>query len=267
MIDLGYALPGGTPLIDDKGINETYRGLVEVAGGLRVQAYIKFLPDRQLVNELLASVLGRLVGLPLPRAFLVEVQLSDYPASGFLASAGHPKSPAFAVEAISAHSVLRRVDLQTQEAREQMLRSWPKWYEAASFDDWIANADRHTGNVLVGARGEVWLIDHSHCFTGCQWVPASLVPDIVTQNQLGLAMNVFLTPAEKLMALQACYKAIQDFASVDTVYARSLAHLESYAASADLDALLQFVANRVHSASARMCACVGMPGLPFGAHP
>ncbi len=266
MIDIGYALPGGTPLTVDKGINETYRGIVEI-GGSRFPAHIKLLPNRQLVNELLASVLGRMAGLPIPRAFLVEFELSDYPASPYLASTGLPMSPAFAVETIPAQSVLRRLDLRSPAAQEQMLRAWPKWYDAASFDDWIANADRHPGNLLVGSPGEVWLIDHSHCFTGSNWTAAGLVADVTTTNQLGNMMKIHLTPNEKAQALQDCYLAIQQFASIDTVYARSLALLGTYADSADLDALMNFVANRVHTISARMCACVGMPALPFGAPP
>ena len=175
MIQLGHFLPGGTPLVDGKGVNETYIGMIEV-GPQRLRAYVKLMPDRQLVNELLASVLGRLVGLPVPRGFLVLVQRSDYPSSSYLLQNGFDAASAFAVEELPHRALDRRADLASAEARKALLCAWSKWPEAACFDDWIANADRHPGNLLVGGPGEVWLIDHSHAFTGDKWPRPDLCP-------------------------------------------------------------------------------------------
>ena len=266
MIELGHALPGGTLLTVDKGVNETYRGLIEV-GSARLSAYIKFLPSRQLVNELLASVLGRIAGLPIPRGFLVEVHRADYPNSPLMAAHGLTVMPAFAVEAIACQSALRRLDLQSPTAREQLLRAWPHWYSAAAFDDWIANADRHPGNLLVGAPGEAWLIDHSHAFTGDKWQAVNLRPDVVTQNQLGKAMEIWLKPPEKMLAMQTCHTVVQRFSTVDTVRATRLAHVVTQLSNLDLDALTNFVIERVHSVAPRIESILGIPGLPLGPVP
>ena len=65
-IGLGHLLPGGTRLTgDETGVNETYRGAVETASDKRL-AYVKLLPAKQLVNELVCLVLGRSIGLPIP---------------------------------------------------------------------------------------------------------------------------------------------------------------------------------------------------------
>lgn len=266
MIELGYALPGGTILTGDRGVNETYRGLIEI-GSARLSAYIKLLPDRQLVNELLASVLGRIAGLPIPRGFLVEVRRTDYPNSPLMTTHGLAATPAFAIEAVALQSVIRRLDLHSPTARERLLRAWPHWYSAAAFDDWIANADRHPGNLLVGAPGEAWMIDHGHAFTGDKWQAVHLQPDVVTRNQLGQVMGTWLKPPEKALAMQACHTAVQRFSSVDTVQATRLAHVVAQLSAPDLDALTKFVTERVHSVAARIGSIIGMPGLPLGPVP
>jgi hypothetical protein len=266
MIELGHALPGGMLLKDDKGVNETYRGIIEV-GPARLSAYIKLLPDRQLVNELLASVLGRLVGLPVPRGFLVEVRRSDYPDSPQMISRGTAVAPAFAVEAIACQSAQRRLDLRSPMAVERLFRAWPHWYSAAAFDDWIANADRHPGNLLVGAPGEAWLIDHSHAFTGDKWQAVSLRPEVVTKNQLCQVMGACLNPSEKVLAMQACHAAVQRFSSVDTVQASRLSLVVTQLLPPDLDALTKFVTDRVHSVGLRVGTILGIPGLPLGSNP
>ena len=266
MIDLGHALPGGTLLTDDTGVNETYRGLIEV-GSARLSAYFKLMPDRQLVNELLASVLGRMAGLPIPRGFLVEVRRTDYPSSSLMMAHGLAVAPAFAVESIACQAALRRLDLQSPMARERLLRAWPHWYSAAAFDDWIANADRHPGNLLVGAPGEAWLIDHSHAFTGDKWQAVNLQPDLISGNQLCQAMQVWLKPPEKALAMQACHAAVQRFSSVDTVQAARLAHVVTQLSSPDLDALTQFVRDRIYSVAPRIGSILGIPGLPLGPVP
>ena len=263
MIDLGHALPGATLLTDEKGVNETYRGLIEV-GSARLSAYIKLLPDRQLVNELFASVLGRIAGLPIPRGFLVEVRRADYPNSPLMTAHGLTVMPAFAVETVACQSALRRLDLQSPTARESLLRAWPHWYAAAAFDDWIANADRHPGNLLVGAPGEAWLIDHSHAFTGDKWQPVNLRPEVVTRNQLAQTMALWLKLPEKALAMQACYAAVQRFSSVDTVHATRLAHVVTQLSAPDLDVLVKFIAERVNSIATRIGSVLGIPGLSLG---
>lgn len=263
MIQLGHFLPGASPLTTEKGSNETYRGIVEV-GTARLAAYVKLLPDRQLVNELLASVLGQLVGLPLPRGFLVSARLEDYPSSIVLQESGQPEMPAFAVETIAHQSLNRRLDLVSKPARELLFRTWPHWYRAACFDDWIANADRHTGNLLVGGRGEIWLIDHSLAFTGPKWVGASLDPDLLTENQLCQAMSVCLTPSEKALVMQECHAAVQQFASINAVQAAHLAELVNLLEPSDLNSLTTFVSTRVGSVAHRIGACLGVPELPLG---
>ncbi len=77
-----------------------------------------------------------------------------------------------------------------------------KWVDLGrlyAFDAWIANIDRHPGNLLFGSRGDTWLIDHGHCFTGPAWKPEDLDPAYEFMNRLSEWMTPFLNITQKTM--------------------------------------------------------------------
>lgn len=47
-----------------------------------------------------------------------------------------------------------------------LIDRWPALAQAAAFDALIANDDRTEGNILLGPRGDLWLIDHARAFGG-----------------------------------------------------------------------------------------------------
>ena len=64
--------------------------------------------------------------------------------------------------------------LDSDDILSMLKAHWPEWTSAAAFDELIANADRNTGNLLIGAPDDVWLIDHTHAITGESWTSAGL---------------------------------------------------------------------------------------------
>jgi hypothetical protein len=90
-VKLGNVVPGAK-LLDkaDRGVNETFVGFVDIPSE-RFRAYIKVLVGRQLVNELVATVLGRAVGLPIPECYLVRARPLDLPQSFALAKPCWPR--------------------------------------------------------------------------------------------------------------------------------------------------------------------------------
>lgn len=265
-VGLGHLLPGAQLLGQDKGVNETYRGNIEVAGQI-FDAFVKVLPPRQLINELLASVLGRSAGLPIPRAFLVLVDPNEYSGSDMMRDAGGTPWIGFATVAIALSPMARRVDLQTPVARQMFLSQWPGWPDAVTFDDWIANCDRHFGNLLAGAPGEVWLIDHSHAFTGPNWNVASLDPDCVVRNRLCTALLPLLTPDAKTQSLQLVNAAVGRFMQIDINTATLASRIKGMLASPEFQALSSFVASRLLTTPYRVASALGVPLLPFSGPP
>ena len=183
-IRLGALLPGSV-LVGD-GINRAQRGVARTARG-DVPAIVKIVPPRELAVELLCAALGRHLGLPVPEPLLISV-----PGAGLAfgsADAGHPSL---------RHLLANDADVRVLER----LQNWTKLESAASFDDLIANPDRHIGNVLYDGEGQFWLIDHGLALA-FGMSPATAVNNIL----LGIARN-----GRDELALQRLKRTMLDLA-------------------------------------------------------
>ena len=148
-----------TPLSADvKGINLTWSGIVGTTTG-PLGAFLKALSPRELMVECLCALLGRAVGLPIPRPIVAEDD-----ELGIL----------FGAEQVP-HQDLRHIPLPSV-VWEEHLAKWKTLPRASAFDDWIANSDRHSGNLLTEGSGEFWSIDHGLA------LPPGLAPDAAAQN-------------------------------------------------------------------------------------
>lgn len=131
-----------TPLQNSDNINPTWKADIRSAEG-DFQAIVKDISERELIVECLCSVLGRWLGLPIPRPMLVkDTEL------GLL----------FGCEELP-HPDLKHAELSTY-LMTVLLSSWSQLPLATVFDEWIANPDRHGGNLLTNGAGDFWLIDH-----------------------------------------------------------------------------------------------------------
>jgi hypothetical protein len=189
-IALGRVVAGAMPLSQDqgKGVNATYVGNVDLDNGTRVRAYIKDLPPTQLANEVLAATLARSSGVPVPLPVLAVASPNDLAVRhGPAQDPSNPNGPrlvfASADEQGRSIQVLLKQNSWLSAALSSQLRSWRHLPGAIAFDCWIANGDRHDGNLLL-QNGEFVLIDHSHAFTGPTWTAASLVVNQNVSNKL-----------------------------------------------------------------------------------
>ncbi len=159
-------------------VNPTFRGLFLLRDKSRRHGFIKDLNVQQLVNELLAAVLGRELGLPVPAPYL------GFAPTGVLSAKMCPLADG------SGHLVFVSEDVGTPNLAQQVqfgdamlaailvnvLRNWVSLGNLYAFDAWIANTDRHMCNLLIDGPSNIWLIDHGHAFTGPQWQPHDLDP-------------------------------------------------------------------------------------------
>jgi hypothetical protein len=265
-IEFGHFLPGGQLLpAGIKGINETYRGWIEVDGA-RLQAYVKFLRPWEIFNESLGSVLCQLVGLSTPRSFLVVVDRDDYPSPGLFPDPQIRQALAFASQAMPGEALSRRMSLTALPALRALVDEWKEWPDVLVFDQWIANPDRHTGNVLMGAPGEFYLIDHGLCFYRQNWSPEEILASvsIVTTRlwtdflQNTVAMQNRLDATRRILAAAA----IQT--TVNLSAAMSFTKTQQFIPAINLAALVQFLELRRTSAPHIVSSAIGMPTLPFG---
>jgi hypothetical protein len=152
-IQFATVLPGAVPF-KEGNVNETFRGQILVADDQVVSAILKDLDLRQLTNELLATTLSKTAGLPTPDAYIAVVRGNDLP----LRSA--PALPdgnriVFASGDVKVPNITFHLRGNTAFPPQVVLNDLIEWTELGrlyAFDTWIANVDRHTGNLLFGKK-------------------------------------------------------------------------------------------------------------------
>lgn len=113
--------------------------------------------------EFVSAQLGRSLQLPIPRPMLVRVDPAHLPVEP--AETQDPKitTPTwmFGSQALGYPNLHQETRIDKVEDR---LRKWRHALAAGCFDELIANADRHRGNILWCGGDSFSLIDHSHAF-------------------------------------------------------------------------------------------------------
>jgi len=195
-INLARVLAGATPFKDlgIPNVGETYRGQILVGTSEVRPAIIKDIPSRELANELLATALGTALALPVPRAYLAIAPQAALPAKHAPKLSGLSLVFATAdVASPSVASVVRTASDQSAAIRAaiEFLMKSGCLGDLYGFDSWVANVDRHVGNILLGGTGWPWLIDHGRCFTGSLWKASDLAdPSLIFTSRL----KQWLTP-------------------------------------------------------------------------
>lgn len=258
-IRLANVISGAALDANEKGANETFIGLIETDTEQH-RAYIKVLGSRQLVNELVCSTLGQAAGLPIPEGFIVRATSTELPESSMLAN-HKGEALIFACADVGRPSLKRRLAQDGNEFAQQFLADWEDGDATAIFDEWIANPDRHPGNLLVEGPGKVWLIDHGHSFTGPNWKATDLVPDRAVKNQVAdeifprLTLPGRMAVRTKAAALAKLFGIIKPDAALSACHAAHFMNLE------DLAALRNFVAVRVDKIFDLVSTRLGIPNM------
>ena len=259
-IKLANVVPGVAAVdSSEKGVNETFVGIIQTSSD-QIRAYIKVLDARQLVNELLCSILGRSVGLPVPEGFLVRASASDLPESSILAKHGG-EALIFASADVGRPSLKRRLTEDGAQFLASLLATWKQWDTASIFDEWIANPDRHPGNLLVEGPDKVWLIDHSHALTGPGWMATDLVPERAIRNQVADYCFSRLTLPERMAVRARAAQLSSVFALVPPESALAACHAARLLSPSDLEAVRTFVGERVGKLFDLVSARLGIPNM------
>lgn len=259
-IKLANVVPGVAAVdASDKGVNETFVGLIQTSSE-QIRAYIKVLDARQLVNELICTTLGRSVGLPIPEGFIVRASANDLPESSLLARHGD-EALIFASADVGRPSLKRRLTEEGTQILDSLLTTWKQWDTAYIFDEWIANPDRHPGNLLIEGPDKVWLIDHSHALTGPGWVATDLVPERVVRNQV--ADNCFpcLTLPERMAVRAKAAQLASLFRHVSPDSALAACYAAQLLSPSDLEAVRAFIGERVGKLFDLASARLGIPNM------
>lgn len=263
-INLVTILPGAVAF-KEGNVNETYRGQVLLADGSVQMAIIKDLDARQLANELLVAVLGRRLGLPVPDVHLGLVRAGDlnvtkgptFPDGGrlvFVSRDAGANNIAFFLQSATITEALR------QKVQADM-RAWADLGRLYAFDAWVANIDRHPGNLLFAGQDQIWLIDHGHCFSGPAWTPAHLDPNASFPHRLSEWISRWLTIEEKRARSSEAAGFVRTMAAMDVSGATRDSWIASLLPDPEVSAVEAFLAARLASVARHANTALGMPSL------
>lgn len=164
---------------DGAGLSPLWIGRLRTEAGDEIRAYIKRAPQEEMLSEIVCAIVGRDMGLPIPRPYLTQ------DAAGLF---GQKSLLYFALEDAEQPSFKQLVaDPATKPGLTQALAKWKQLPDAAVFDEWIANDDRNQGNFLFDGTSEWTLIDHARAFGA--FPPGTPVPPskALIKNQFAAA--------------------------------------------------------------------------------
>ncbi len=176
------------PFHSKKSVNSLYRGHVELSDKSTRSCILKDIPRLEFVNELVSTALARALGLPVPEVVLALVP-DDHDQKKYFVKSPQIQggSVVFSTVDVQVPNLTQRIQNAHQWEHPvitHQLLNWRMKSDLYGFDTWIANTDRHRGNILLSSTGQIWLVDHGRSFTKEDWSPADLDPNKIYANRL-----------------------------------------------------------------------------------
>lgn len=251
-VDFAQVMAGASSFKDAgiANVTDTYQGQILTRGGELKTAILKDLLPKELANEILTASLGLILGLPVPPAFIGVTEPGNPCATRSIMQDG--RGLMFASVNVGSPSVASLVKRPTDQETLALLRPIVEhlakqvWLgELYGFDAWVANVDRHIGNVLFAAGSGAWIIDHGRCFTGPAWTQADLVADRIYTHRLGEWVTRFLSPSDcKRLANEAAALPTR-LRGVDVRQAGRKNGVVGLIGDPDFEALATFLTDRI----------------------
>lgn len=222
--------------ISEENINQTWRATLSTHSG-ETSAIVKWIPRREMIVEAICSIVGRAHGLPIPKPFFVLATPDTLPNAPW--ADRDSTALLFGTEMLD-HPTLRRRVKNDGTAMVSAVLAWKNLAYAGSFDEWIANNDRHASNLLYDGD-EFWLIDHGRA------LPTGLASDGQTANiLLDAAASTSKTHRTKLLAgAQVSVERYADHSPRTTALA-DLVYAERLGQVGLVESLIEFLQCRIH---------------------
>ena len=113
---------------------------------------VKACSGSELLREVLCNRLANSLEVPVPKPFIVDTRGGEWQIA---------EDYAFATALQGHYKVQPRILSDGRTSRESLM-AWPHLNAAILFDEWVANLDRHSRNILLGGRNKLLLIDHEN---------------------------------------------------------------------------------------------------------
>ncbi len=227
------------------------------------KAYLKLMDSAyKVIAELVCAVLGRAIGLFIPEPMLILVDASRLPDGS--AFKGDGAFWAFASRQVSDDAISIDALIKRRQA-EPMMRRWKDARRVMVFDEWIANEDRHAGNLVYSPEHQdIALIDHGRALVMSQWQlfgPQS--PSISVANTLVDGLRLNHTEQLALRSIACDLMAGCQLIDFSTIPWPQFARVHPAINPKDVTSFLQ---QRIHFTVSLLCHRIGIPELPAISH-
>jgi HipA-like protein len=261
-IQLATVLLGAT-VFKENNVNDTFRGQVFTTDGRTRQAIIKDLGLVELCNELVAHCLARKVDLPIPDCYLglVRPGILDVKKAPTTTDASRLVFVSVDVKVPNVTFRWKGADAAGQKALLAEITKWGDLGHLYAYDSWVANVDRHAGNLLFGGNSEFWLIDHGHCFTGPDWQVDQLDPDTEYRNRLSEWMTKYLTLDQKRQRATEVRIFGSDIQGFDATETSINSRISDLLPLQKVNALKGFLEKRTATVPVQASKALGVPNM------
>ena len=254
-------MQGATKIIGGNDA-ETWKGnILPVGDSETLTAYIKISSQSQSIAECVCSLLGIAAGLNIPQPYFVLVRRDDVPSSDRF-PLGASTSLNFASagkKGISFSSFLT----DSEDSASFLIREWKDYDRVMVFDQWIANVDRHTNNVLFDGK-DFFPIDHGQALFGSHWRITGLPEHDMDMTNLLFDTKKHIynhNDISRFSLKRDTEKIMRNKGSLDVAHIINNSNLSILCEQDDMRSIVHFLTNRIYSVASQICKKVGLPAL------
>jgi len=255
---------------------ETWRVDLLLNDGSDTKAFLKIQPAYETLADLIGALVGRAVGMRIPKPCLVLAKRAKFTDGDGCKSKqwaalfkDQEETLLFALEDAKAISFKRRINANSTQAAKD-LRRWDRYADTAIYDEWIANTDRNFGNILFDGV-DYWLIDHDLSLMGEYRQLWGLEASRPCPDNLLLEALLRTNPSEiqryrlrkDANQLSGRYRQL-DLSGLVQPRLIEYARLMEEISHRDIHEAMTFLADRITYLTEIVCHKLGMPELPLG---
>jgi hypothetical protein len=254
-LELAILMPGAH--LVNSGVSQTWKAPIKTENGNNIIAFVKILPINQIISEIVGALLGKALGLKMPAPYLVKVNKNYLPDTSKWPSNDN-ELIAFGSADINFPSFSRFT--KHDPIIRDLLYKWGYLKRTIIFDIWIANIDRHDGNLLFDGV-DFWLIDHGYALTGPNWKPVDLKPSVSVENKLLSPMIPAMTTTDKHSLKLLAETEAHRYEKINIGDLKSLGKIENIGTAEQASAVLNFLHKRIDEVVTILCNKIGIPTL------
>ncbi|MFT0140747.1 HipA family kinase [Alcanivoracaceae bacterium MT1] len=251
--------------VDEGRDGETYKADLLIRGGVTHSGYVKLTEDpRQIIAELAAAQVGRALDLHIPCPYVAILDTADLRPEFKSRFVGRGRMVCFASrQAGKRHYTLERAPLNGEW--KHSLNSQFDMPGTISFDEFIANDDRHLGNIVYAPdRREFWLIDHGRALTGTYWNHWGLEdPEISVRNLLADESADKWDEAQRRNIIKSAESLVLRCSEIAMTDLDMDGHFAKIDPSTDRQEIINFLQGRLNHTVRLLCNRLGLGQLPL----